>query len=58
MLKVRIGSEYMQTVVSPSTELSELSYCVLVTAAEKGEAFSDAYYNPTLSLHNFDSSEI
>ena len=58
MLKVRIGSEYMPTVVSPPTKLSEFSFCVLVTAAEKGEAFSNAYYNPTLSLHNFDSSEI
>ena len=38
MLKVGIGSEYMQNDVSPSAELSELSICVLVTAAESGEA--------------------
>ena len=38
MLKVGIGSEYMQTVVSPPAELSELSFCVLFTASEGGEA--------------------
>ena len=58
MLKVGIGSEYMQAFVSPPTELSEFSFCVLDTASENVEAPSDAYYNPTLSLHNFDSSKI
>ena len=58
MLKVRIGSEYMLTVVSPATKLSEFFPCILVTGLENGEASCDAYYNPTLSLHNFDSSEI
>ena len=58
MLKVWIGSEYMQTVVSPPAKLSKFSFCVLVTASENGEASSDAYYNPTLSLHNFDNSKI
>ena len=38
MLKVGIGSEYMQTFVSPPAELSELSTCVFVTATESGEA--------------------
>ena len=58
MLKVRIGSEYMQTVVSPPAKLSKFYFCVLDTASENEEASIDAYYNPTRSLHNFDSSKI
>ena len=58
MLKVRIGSEYMQSVDSPHAKLSVFSLCVLDTASENGEASIDAYYNPTRSLHNFDSSRI
>ena len=38
MLKVEIGSEYMQTIVSPPAELSEFSCCVLFTVLEGGEA--------------------
>ena len=58
MLKVRIGSEYMLTVVNPAIKLREFYSCVLVTDLENGEASCDAYYNPTLSLHNFVSSNI
>ena len=34
------------------------SYCVLVAVSGSGEAPSGAYYKPTLSGHNSDSSEV
>ena len=48
----------MQTVVSPRSKLIMFSFCILVTASENGEAPSNAYYKPTLSKHNSDSSKI
>ena len=58
MLKVRIASEYMQLSSVLPLKLSVFPFCVLVTVSENGEASSDAYYKPTLSKHNSDSSKI